>query len=87
MPVVEAMACGTRVAHSSNTAMDEISGELALRAPAMDVDAWTQILKIMIDENDDPDARMKRIAQSATFNWDKTADIVSEAYDRVANQL
>ena len=46
MPAVEALACGTQVAHSLNTSMEAITdGVATLRAPATDVMAWRRIYR------------------------------------------
>ena len=84
MPVVEAMACGTPVAHSKDTAMDEITHGLATCIPALDVDAWTSVMRTLIDEPDNSDAsRAKRISQAATFDWHKSAAQVEDAYTKL----
>lgn len=82
MPVVEAMACGTPVAHSAGTSMDEISGGLAARVAATDVEAWTDIIRQAVarDEPADDDLRQARIAQAAEFDWRRSAASVLDVY-------
>lgn len=82
MPVVEAMACGTPVAHSADTAMDEISGSLATRVARLDVDGWTETINagIATDPFADVTARDARIDRAALFGWDRSADTVNAAY-------
>jgi len=85
MPVVEAMACGAQVAHSSNTSMDEITDASSDRIPALDVDAWTRCMreKISVDNALSEDERQKLMERARLFNWTDSASIVRRAYDTV----
>ena len=88
MPVVEALACGTAVAHSPGTSMDEIAGDLAVRVAATDVQAWTDLMRATIAqsrEGHDVIGRA-RIAQAATFDWSRSAATVLDAYRTLAGQ-
>jgi alpha-1,3-rhamnosyl/mannosyltransferase len=82
MPVVEALACGTAVAHSSGTSMDEISGEMAVRVSAMDVQAWTEAMRQAISSAGRIDDRLQkaRVDQAATFDWRRSAALALNAY-------
>ncbi|MCP1831682.1 alpha-1,3-rhamnosyl/mannosyltransferase [Bradyrhizobium sp. USDA 4532] len=82
MPVVEALACGTQVAHSLNTSMESITdGVATLRAPATDVTAWRIMLQeLMGDLSRIFDKRDARIARARKFCWHQSATIVREAY-------
>ncbi|KAA0073112.1 glycosyltransferase family 1 protein [Tardiphaga sp. P9-11] len=86
MPVVEAMACGTPVAHSADTAMDEISGDLATRVAMLDVDAWTEAINAAIatDAVVNDTAREKLISRAALFGWHRSAGAVNAAYRKFA---
>lgn len=82
MPVVEALACGTRVAHSSATAMDEITGYTdAVRIPALNVDGWHAALVQILDERrDDEEALRVRQNAAGQFSWRQSAMTVRAAY-------
>jgi alpha-1,3-rhamnosyl/mannosyltransferase len=85
MPAVEALACGTQVAHSLNTSMEAITeGVATLRAPATDVIAGRKILRELIGDLqrifDDRDARTRCARQ---FCWQRSAAIVTEAYKEI----
>lgn len=85
MPVVEALACGTQVAHSAATSMDEITdGTATLRAPATDVAAWYVIIKELTSNlqriSQDRDAR---VARSRRFDWQRSAQAVRAAYSQI----
>ena len=85
MPVVEAMACGTAVVHSSGTSMDEISGDLAVRLPALDVAAWADAIGASIagSEIGDSADRTERMARAGQFDWLRSARLVRAAYDQI----
>lgn len=82
MPVVEALACGTAVAHSANTSMDEISGILGRRVGALDVDDWTAALREAMEGGPaaEKDLREARIEQARRFSWSRSAERVAAAY-------
>jgi alpha-1,3-rhamnosyl/mannosyltransferase len=84
MPVVEAFACGSPVAHSAETAMDEVSGGYATRVAAMDVIQWTNVLETAIESNEhnNPVAREMRMHRASEFSWDSSARLVKQAYQR-----
>lgn len=87
MPVVEALACGTPVAHSAETSMDEISGDVGIRVAALDVDGWTLTLNDAIERNGHADlvGREARIARARQFDWRHSAQLVIDAYHRILN--
>lgn len=87
MPVVEALACGTPVAYSADTAMEEISGDTGSRVGALDVDGWTGVLKNALNSTDhaDPARRTERIARAQEFDWRRSAGLVLDAYRRILN--
>jgi alpha-1,3-rhamnosyl/mannosyltransferase len=85
MPAVEALACGTQVAHSRNTSIDEItSGITTLRATATDIMAWHEILRELIGN---PEAvvreRHLRVARARQFDWQQSATVVEAAYTQI----
>lgn len=86
MPVVEAFACGTPVAHSADTAMNEASGSLAHQIEAMDVDGWTDVMSVSSQDrqlHEDPAARKQRIERAQLFSWHNSAAKVAQAYERL----
>jgi glycosyltransferase involved in cell wall biosynthesis len=83
MPVVEAMSCGTHVIHSVGTSMDEISADVGVRLPAMDVAAWANAVRQAIDgtvSHTEPSERERRIARARAFDWVASAARVRAAY-------
>src|ERR1700687_3731735 len=82
MPVVEPFACGAPVAHSAETAMDEVSGGHAIRVAAMDVVGWTETIMAAIatDDRTNSAAIDQRISRARMFDWRGSAVIVEKAY-------
>jgi len=85
MPVVEALACGTPVAHSADTSMDEISGDIGKRVAALDVDGWSDVLIGSLEGNDHTNSALRnaRIARARQFDWSRSAALVLDAYRRI----
>ena len=85
MPVVEALACGTPVAYSAGTAMEEIASGVGQRASATDVVSWTNLLQIAMDENDhcNVELRQQRILRAKCFSWQASALQVVEIYRKL----
>ena len=83
MPVVEAMACGTPVAHSSGTSMDEIGGDLVTRIAPLDVDAWTACLTEALTTEVAESHRQQLVARARRFDWTESAHVVLDAYRRL----
>jgi alpha-1,3-rhamnosyl/mannosyltransferase len=86
MPVVEALACGTPVAYSAGTAMDEIASEVGQRASATDVVAWTNLLEIAMDGDSHRSLELqwRRISRAHRFSWQKSALQVIEIYRKLS---
>ena len=82
MPVVEALACGTAVAHSVDTAMDKISAGLARCVVAQDLDGWADVLREAITQNSHGDEALRetRIRRARQFDWRRSAEIVIGSY-------
>ncbi len=80
MPVVEALACGTAVAHSAETSMDEISGSFGRRVAAPNVDGWRDVLReaSAVPDHDDLARRggQDRCRQGP-FDWGRSAGLSS----------
>lgn len=84
MPVVEAMACGTTVVHSSGTSMDEITAGMTMTVPALDVDAWTDAFRATAPgTSGTSDISIALQGQAARFDWDRSAALVRDAYNQL----
>jgi alpha-1,3-rhamnosyl/mannosyltransferase len=81
LPVVEAMACGTPVLTSSNSALREIAGGFAYLVDPMDVDAIAHGIGVLTG---DPKVRADLTElgkkRALDFSWDKAAAKTLEVY-------
>jgi len=81
LPVVEAMASGTPVLTSSNSALQEIAGGHALLVDPMDVDAIAAgIVLLATDANARAEYRELGLKRARDFSWDRTARRTLEVY-------
>lgn len=85
LPVLEAMACGTPVICSDNTALPEISGGAALLAPSFEVEAWVEAIDRLLSSAE-LRSRMSEagLYRASEFSWDSTADKVQSVLEGVA---
>ena len=85
LPVLEAMACGTPVACSNQTATYEVADSCALTFDPSSVAEMVHCLRDLL-MNPDLRARMSRLGQqrAARFTWDAAARRTLEVYCEVA---
>jgi glycosyltransferase involved in cell wall biosynthesis len=83
MPVVEAMACGARIALSRIPVFEEIAGKDARYVDPMDVEGWRQAIKDAIDEG--PGLLHRGPPPDLTrFSWLTSAATTLDLYRRLA---
>lgn len=81
MPVIEAMACGTPVITSKNTAMEEISGDAALLIdPNSTASIEHGIHLLLTDRVLRNSLREKGLQQAARYSWDHAAQKLLKVY-------
>ena len=84
-PVLEAMAQGTPVVTSSNTSTEELAGSAGVLVDARDASSIAAGIASVLD---DEALAAKLVAQglerSAEYTWDRTAELLIEAYTEVA---
>jgi glycosyltransferase involved in cell wall biosynthesis len=84
LPVLEAMACGTPVVCSDNTALPEVAGDAARLVPAHDAEAWTEAIDSTLS-----DASLRRrmseagLRRAERFSWSRTAANVRAVLEAV----
>ncbi len=84
MPVVEAMACGARVALSRIPVFEEIAGSYARYVEPLDVEEWRRAIREAIEEAGD--SRMTQVVQQpdlARFSWRSSAATTLELYRKL----
>jgi len=83
MPVVEAMACGARVALSKIAVFEEIAGSYARYVDPMDVEGWRHAIEEAIDAG--PQRPRRGPPSDLTrFSWQSSAATTLDLYRRLA---
>ena len=83
LPVIEALACGTRVIASDIPALREAGGSAAMYCPVGDVAAWSRHASALLaDPSRGPDMPT-RLAWSGRFTWKSHAEIIAQSYRRL----
>jgi len=85
LPVVEAMQCGAAVIAGNRTSLPEVVGDAALLVdPFSEVDIAQALVKIIEDPGRRDELRVKGIERARAFNWQTTARLTLQAYERAA---
>ncbi len=83
MPVVEAMACGARVALSRIPVFEEVAGSYARYVDPMDVEGWRDAIEDAIAAGPDR-PRRDRPPDLTRFSWHASAAATLDLYRRLA---
>lgn len=80
LPVIEAMACGAKVACSNTSSLPEVGGDKVAYFDPLNTDNMSEVMeKELLREEKREDAQ-KRIDWARSFNWKKTSDEVKNAF-------
>jgi glycosyltransferase involved in cell wall biosynthesis len=80
MPVVEAMACGARVALSKIPVFEEIAGNYGRFVEPLDVEGWRRVIGQAIEDACDPRTPAAPQPDLARFSWRSSAATTLELY-------
>lgn len=84
MPSLEAMACGTPVIVSDNSALPEVVGDAGLLIDAGDPATLTDALqRALTDDGWRSTARRRGLERARLFTWERSAQIALAAYESV----
>jgi glycosyltransferase involved in cell wall biosynthesis len=84
MPVVEALACGARVALSRIPVFEEIAGTYARYVDPMDVAGWQLAMKAAIEEGHQAPHCSGAMPDLSRFSWRASAAMTLDLYRRLA---
>ena len=88
LPPLEAMACGTPLIISNNSAMKEVVGEagLYLNDPLDSQELSRKIIKILEDDSLSQQLIRTGIGRSKIFKWNTTAEKTLKVYNRIYHE-
>lgn len=87
LPPLEAMSCGTPVLVSNTTSLPEVVGDAGLMVDPFDAEAIGDgLLRLVWDSAMREDLRMRGLARSNQFSWDKTAQQTWQVLQEAAQQ-
>jgi glycosyltransferase involved in cell wall biosynthesis len=82
LPVLEAMACGTPVVTSRNSALAELAGEAAVLVDPLDVEAIAAGIAEAARRRDE--LRAAGLQRARAFTWEAAAHATAETYRQAA---
>jgi alpha-1,3-rhamnosyl/mannosyltransferase len=80
MPVVEAMACGARIALSKIPVFEEVAGDYARYVEPLDVEEWRRAIGDAIEEACDGRSIQMRQPDLTRFSWQSSAATTLDLY-------
>ena len=88
MPVLEAMACGTPVLTSCNSALAEVAGDAAVKVNPKNVDEIADALVRLYRDNELRENCMLRgISHAREYSWENASCKLYEVYERISESL
>lgn len=74
IPAAEALACGTAVAISAGTSLEEVAGPHGVKVDSADLDGWMTAMRDVLDGSPaPPELRASRVNWAKSFDWHVTA--------------
>jgi len=84
MPVLEALACGTAVAVSAGSSLEEVAGPYGQAIASNDVEGWRAAMQTTLEGPElTVEQRAERQNWARSFNWHQTASRTLEMYRAV----
>lgn len=80
LPVIEAMACGTKVACSNSSSLLEVGGKIIPYFDPKDTTNMKEVIEEELKRKDTEQDKQKRIEWARNFNWEKTSEEVKDAF-------
>ena len=79
LPVIEAMACGTKVASSNTSSLPEVGGDKVSYFDPLNTDNMAEVIEKELLKEEKREDIQRRIDWAKSFNWKKTSDEVRDA--------
>ena len=87
LPIIEALACGTPVVASDIPVLREVGGDAIGYAPVGDVEAWSFIVRGLLENPGDAPSVAARLRRAERFTWAGHARVVGDAYSRLFKSI
>jgi glycosyltransferase involved in cell wall biosynthesis len=86
LPVIEAMACGTPVITSNNSALREVAGDAALLVDPLDVQEIARAMgRFALEPSERAEFGKRGVQRAAEFSWEATAQLTLNAYQEAVS--
>ncbi|HEY6047218.1 MAG TPA: glycosyltransferase family 1 protein, partial [Pyrinomonadaceae bacterium] len=87
LPIVEAMQCGAPVIAGNRTSLPEVMGDAGIMFdPFSETEIALALAKMIEDPGYREELRGKGIERARAFNWQNTARLTLQAYERAASR-
>ena len=80
LPVVEAMACGAKVASSNSSSLPEVGGDKIPYFNPNDVAEMAEVIERELEREDTEEEKQNRIKWAKKFDWKKTSEEIKEIF-------
>lgn len=80
LPVIEAMACGAKIACSNSSSLPEVGGKNIPYFNPEDIEEMARVIETELNRTDSEIDKQERINRARSFNWKKTSESVKEAF-------
>lgn len=79
-PVIEAMACGTKVVSSNTSSLPEVGGDVIPYFNPEDVDEMAEVIEKELKRDETEEEKQRRIEWAKRFEWKKTIEETKKAF-------
>lgn len=83
LPIIEAMACGTKVVSSNSSSLPEVGGDMVSYFDPKNVEEMADVICRELEKEDTDEDRQKRIQWAKKFNWEKTSKELKKTLDSI----
>lgn len=80
LPVIEAMACGTKVVSSNSSSLPEVGGDKVLYFDPKNIEEMKEAIEKELEREDTKENRQERIKWAKSFDFKKTSEEVKAVF-------
>lgn len=86
LPILEAMACGTKVVSSNASSLPEVGGDVIKYFEPKNIEEMAEVMEKELERKDTEEEKNKRIKWAKNFNFEKTSREVNNAFNSCKKQ-